>query len=287
MKSAGVETGIFELSWEEYDRIKALNCSTLLWGHVSMLHLKWALEGRLRREDTLALAFGRALHMKLLEPDRFDSLYCVMPEFGDQRNTGNKERKVAWMSENAGKEFLERLDAAAIANAVIAVKKHPAEWLRKFPGKFEVAAVADLIGERCKGRLDKWIEKPSTIVDIKKVGAPDSPSQRSGSARSFANRIPGSSGYGYGMQAAMYVDLIKKLTGENSRYYWIVVEDAPPFAVGVYQASAELLDAGRNEYGNLLSRLKMAREDDKWPGYTEEAEELYGPEWWHRQYNGL
>jgi hypothetical protein len=54
----------------------------------------WAT-GQLEK-STPALAFGRAGHCAIFEPDQFDKLYVVEPEFGDCRFKENKLKRDAW-----------------------------------------------------------------------------------------------------------------------------------------------------------------------------------------------
>lgn len=298
------QPGIYpNMSWDEYRAIPYTNCSTLQWGKVSMMHLKAAIDGRLKREDSPALAFGRALHLRLLEPDLYQSRVVVCepcqqaiktgPRKGDP--CGNRGLSVVdgeWRcgthggsdcANEPGIEVLTQSESDAIERAAAAVRNHPAEKLRRAKGHFEVTVIADLCGRRIKGRLDKLIESPLTIVDVKKVAAPNSPSEAPGTPAGFERRI---AAYGYGMQAALYCDLVAAVTGSTPRWFWLPVEDGEPYSVGAYRATERLLNAGRNEYMNLLLQLVKCEESGNWPGYSQSVIDIDGPDWWVKQNGG-
>src|SRR4051812_28448031 len=68
--TATTECGIFPgMSWADYAAIPLPSASTLEWGRVSSAHLQAAIDGTLERKDSDAMSFGRALHLRLLEPD--------------------------------------------------------------------------------------------------------------------------------------------------------------------------------------------------------------------------
>lgn len=300
-----LETGIYPgVPFDRYLNIEGMSNSTLMWGRKSMAHLKAAMDGYLVREDTEALAFGRGLHTRILEPNDFERRYLIAqpcaailkngPNKGEAcGREGRTVRDDKWYcgthsSETdclpEGVEVLSESDRVAIEAAAEAVKHHPAERLRRAHGDYEVALVGDLMGVRCKGRLDKLIPNPLTIIDVKKVAAPGNPSAPSGAAEEFEKRI---AGYGYGMQAAMYCDLVQQNTGNMPRWFWIVVEDSEPHCVGVYKADDSLIAAGRNEYKLLLTEMKRCQDTKVWPGFSSDVTTIYGPDWWQKKFGGL
>jgi len=302
---ANLEPGIYPgMSFADYRKIKAVNASVLLWARQTMRHLFAALEGKLEQEDTDALGFGRALHTKLLEPDEFDRRYLIAqqcaailmtgPNRGKQcQHEGRGMRDGNWFCGShadgagipEGAEVLSKSELAQINAAADALKKHPAESLRKCRGEFEVVVVGDLMGVRCKARIDKLIRSPLTIVDPKKVAAASSPHTKfSGSELNFTGLL---GSLGYGLKAAFQCDLIQAVLGQQPRFFWIAVEDNYPYCAGAYQASNVALAAGRNEYRTYLSQLKAAQDSGEWPGYTTDVVMIDGPNWWLQQWKGL
>lgn len=291
--------------FSDYVKVKAMNCHTLMWGKLSAKHMKAALDGKIVTEDSPALLFGRALHHRLLEPDVYKFKYVVAEQCAAILSSGKNKGKrcgnagtrlieKSWFCGQHGsgeeeyafdnREVLSKEDAAAIELAAEAVRGHGAEKLRRFKGDFEITLVADLHGVRCKCRIDKFIHNPCTVVDAKKVAAPKRPNDRGGAADWFIGQI---GSLGYGMQAAFYSDIVQVLTGNLPAWFWLIIEDGPPFCPAVYKASDRLIQCGRTEYMAHLMRYRECAEKNVWPGYTAGAEVIDGPGWWERLYGGL
>jgi hypothetical protein len=280
-----------------------MNCSTLDWGIASMAHLKAAIDGRLVREDTDALVYGRAFHLRMLEPERYSQIVRVKGPCESVVKSGPRKGECCgaagrgmadghWLcgvhgGDDAGLldgfEYITTADAATIERACEAVKSRKIDALRRAPGQFEVAVIGDLFGVPCKAKLDKWIPNPATIVDLKKVAAPKSPREVKIGAEKFARCIDT---YGYGMRAAFYCDLVQSVVGTLPRWYWLVVEDGEPFTPAVYRASDDTLAAGRNEYSRLLTDYQMCMESGVWSGPADDPVELDGPFGWSKKNGG-
>jgi hypothetical protein len=309
-EEATPEPGIYPMTEEVYRKIPAMNCSVLDWGIASMHHLKAAIDGRLIREDTDALTFGRAFHVRVLEPSLYAERVCVRGSCASVLKSGNRKGMECgaagrgqidgeWLCGThggddsllpAGVEYISSDDAQRIERAVEAIKCRKIDALRRAPGQFEVCIIGDLHGVRCKAKLDKYIKSPHAIVDLKKVAAPKSPREVKISRDKFERTIET---YGYGMRAAFYCDLVKSVTGDMPRWYWLTVEDGEPFTAAVYRASEHAIESGRNEYMNLLDQLKTARAsatkenpEGVWPGPADDPFELDGPSWWAKKNGG-
>jgi exodeoxyribonuclease VIII len=303
MEKTTFKPGIYPgMSFEDYAAIDAINCSRLAWLKGSAAHLKAVMDGRLEREDTKALGFGRALHVRLLEPDTYAERVKIKGTCVAILKSGNRTDMACGKSAkgmvdghwccgthggdestlDAGYEYLTQDEADRIERAVAALKDRKIDNLRRARGMFEVVMVAEIAGVPCKVRLDKYIESPCAIVDVKKVAAPKSPGTVIGS-EDFERRI---ASYGYGFIAAMYCDVVKELTGKMPRWYWMTIEDDEPFTPSLYRASDECLQAGRTEYLSMLHTFKTCRDGDCWPGPADEPVLLDGPKWWLTK-NGL
>jgi hypothetical protein len=295
--------GFYQIPESEYRAIPAMNCSILDWCIASPAHLKAAIDGLLVREDTAALEFGRAFHVRVLEPSLYAERVCVKgscasivksgPRKGEPcGSTGKGMIDGMWFCGThggddsllpAGVEYITFDDAARIERAVDAIKSRKIDNLRRSHGQFEVCVIGDLYGVRCKAKLDKYIKSPHAIIDLKKVAAPKSPREVKIGRDKFARTIES---YGYGMRAAFYCDLVKAVTGDMPRWYWLVVEDGEPFTPAVYRAGDEVLNAGRAEYINLLDQYKTAMASGMWPGPADDPFELEAPVMWARKNGG-
>src|SRR5574341_903199 len=72
---------------EEYDRIDAVNWTTLKAMRASPKHYRYAAEHA--TEDTAAMRDGRAVHTAVLEPDRFPLDYAI---WAGERRAGKSGR---------------------------------------------------------------------------------------------------------------------------------------------------------------------------------------------------
>lgn len=297
----GIYPGV---SMADYSALSRMNCSTLRWARASMRHLHAAMMRRIEREDTEALQFGRAMHIRILEPDRYAAAVlirrsCAAPLKSGERKgepcgcTGVGMSGGDWYCGKHGGdegtldaklEYITEAEAWSIEQVSEAIKEHKIDNLRRAKGLFEVAVIGQLCGVDFKARLDKLITSPSAIVDVKKVAAPASPDRSLCGPEDFEKRI---ASYGYGMAAAAYVDLVEGVTGVRPRWYWLVVEDGPPFTVSCFKASDALLEAGRNEYSGMLYRYKECVASGKWPGPAVEPVTIDGPAWWLKQNGGM
>ena len=301
MSDTEVKTGIFEgMSFADYAAIPALNNGVLQWGRVSALHLHAAISGELERADTDAMRFGRALHVRLLEPGRYKADVAIsMPcaailKSGDRKgepcgkSSTYRNEAGEWLCGTHGKGLPEIYDAitsgeaARIECIAASLKNHPGERLRIHPGKYEVVLVGEILGLTVKCRLDKWMDNPRAVLDVKKVAAPAMPGAPNAGEYSFSGRI---ASMGYGCQAALYLDVLKQLTGHDHDWYWLAVEDGPPYGVAVYKASDATIAAGRAEYLEMLHMVVECRKTGLWPGYTKSVETIDGPEWWIKRHN--
>ena len=79
------KTGIFRgMARDEYDKIDAMNISTLIHGKPSMAHLKYAMEHP--TESTDALRIGIATHIAVFEPNRVESTFFIAPKRARRSN---------------------------------------------------------------------------------------------------------------------------------------------------------------------------------------------------------
>jgi len=288
--------GIYPMTEQVYRKIPAMNCSILDWGSSDMYHLKAAIDGRLQRKDTDALEFGRAFHIRVLEPalyaDRVriigpcESVLKSGPRKGDTCGACGKGMADGhWLcGTHAGdaatldddREYITPADADNIERACAAIAGRKVNNQRKAPGQFEVVVIGDLHGVRCKAKLDKLINSPFSIVDLKKVAAPTSPREVKIGLDKFEYSIDK---YGYGMRAAFYCDLVQSVTGTMPRWYWLVIEDSEPFSSASYRASDACLAAGRNEYMRILMDYKACLLSGDWSGDSD-TQEIDGPSRW-------
>jgi len=225
-------------------------------------------------QPTPAMEFGTAVHTAVLEPERFMASYAVTPKF-DRRTKTGKEEAALWDAENAGKIALTADQWDSIGRMKANLEAHAGAELLFSEGHAELSAFTTdpETGIEVKCRPD-WIrvdEEVVSIVDLKTACE----AGREAFARSIAN-------FGYDVQAALYTDIIRAVTGKKEvAFFFAVVEKDAPHAVAVYRASDELVEVGREKYRGALQLLKWCRENQQWPGYQPrgEIESIDLPPW--------
>ena len=249
------------MPFADYQAIKAVNFSTLKEMARSPLHYQHRLTTP--REDTSRMAFGRAIHTAVLEPDRFPLDYVVFE--GPRRAGGVWDE---FKAVHAGKTILKLEEYETCLDVRDAVRGHRvARRLLRY-GKPEVALqwVDPITRMKCKARLD-WL-RGDVLTDLKSTGDVEN--------RTFGRL---SARMAYHCQLAFYrMGLIA--TGHKPAPVRIVaVEVDAPHDVAVLAVDEDVLYAGEMEVRRLLRMVKTCRRKRRWPGRYEEEESLDFPEW--------
>ena len=254
--------GVYDaIPFATYCLIERVHFSTLKLMKDSAAHYKHGVEHP--RKDTAALAFGRAVHTSVLEPERFPLEYVVFS--GDKRK---KEWK-AFQAVNSDKQIVteaEYEDCLAIGKAV---RAHPlaAPYLAEGAVEKTILYTHAATGIKCKCRIDK--DSPLATVDLKTTANP----------RPWAFERDAYK-YRYRTQGAMYNDAERGVSGGEKPHVIIAIEKDAPHQPLVYEIPEESLERGREEYGHWLERLAGCREHDVWPfEFVDEVRELWEPSW--------
>ncbi len=250
-----IKPGIFRIDHDEYHQGPGVSSSELKAILRSPAHAK------VECKDSPALAFGRAFHMAILEPELFEGSYTIMPKFS---GTGSVARRKEWIDENEGREILKEEDSATIV-AMSASVKASKFWDKIKDYDVEIAHFAEVDGtlQKCKAdMIGDW------IIDFK--------STQDASPKKF---FSSANNFGYHTSAAYYVDIVKQATGRALPFMWIAVEKTPPYGVAFYNVPARMLEVGREEYQRALRIYKECEASGEWPSYPDEIQELPLPGW--------
>lgn len=261
---------ILQLNREQYDALEGVNFSTLKHLKRSPAHYHAELlKTKLQKdeEDTDARRLGRVTHVAMIEPERFAATVAVWD--GGRRAGKDWE---AFKVQHKDKELitLAQYDQAIAMSRAVRANETLAKYLRK--GKSEVTVRWECEGVVLKSRLDfvSGAFVPHVIVDIK-------------TAQDASPEVFGRAAwdFDYVMQAAMYSDAYHAATGDRLRYLLGAVEKSEPYVAAPYWVPEEQIDLGRNQYLELLAKLKRCREQNDWHGYVEDGEEmaLHLPRW--------
>lgn len=215
--------------------------------------------------------FGHALHVAVLEPDRFDAQYVLAIKVDRRTNVG----KAAWAefcTANAHRIPLIPDEYEQCMAMREAVWTSSAAELLKGPGLNEVCAVwkDDETGLTCKARYDRLTARLgwSVIVDVKTAV--------DGGMDVFARAC---ARYAYHEQCAFYLDGAAALAPRERRFLHLVVEKDRPHCVVVYELDDQAIEAGRRRNRRALRALAKAKQTGIWPGYPDGWNPLSIPKW--------
>lgn len=161
--------------------------------------------------QTPSMAFGSMVHCSILEPEKFEASYFVMPEC-DGRTKEGKAIKMQAFEDANGREIVNAKDYAAALRIADTIRKNdPASVVLDKCTAFEVGVEWEYKGLKWQGRMDGDGRKNGLILDLK-ILADVSP-------RAVANYVKYE---GAGRQAVQYL----KSANEDCEYYILAVDRA-------------------------------------------------------------
>ena len=251
----------------DYHRVPAMSSSGAKKMIRSPQHYRVAIDTP--SEPTDAMLFGTAVHVGVLEPDRWSDAVTVTPEF-NKRTTAGRAEWEAFKAERPGRIILTPQTYLSVRNCVNSVRFHPIaaklindaegveESLFWMDGKWSVP---------CKARWD--LRSRGGLVDLKTTtdASPDA------FARSAAT-------YFYHLQEAFYRAGAEAVLNESPRFFaFIAVETEPPHAVACYYLPPEAVRVGQGWMDVALERYAKALASGEWPSYPTSIEQLPFPRW--------
>lgn len=255
------EPGIFEIDFETYKRIKAVNIHGLVHMRKSPLHYITALKSP-DDKPTPDMIMGTAFELALQFPDEFKSLVVE-----DLPMNHNKNDYKAWRGAQdlAGRIVLPTRKITAVWSMVRKVrqKKAAMDLLESGVPQRVLIWRHPEHGFWCKGRTD-WITGGGIVVDLKKT--------RDASFSGFGHQA---GQLKYTWQACWYLVGLSIITGrQHDCFCWIAWEDEPPYEGCVYRASERDLDSAWAEIEMACDLLDACTKADEWPGYPDELCDL-------------
>lgn len=233
------------MDFDDYCKLPAMNWSRLKDMRVPRL---FKYRETHPRPDTASLSMGRAVHLAVLEPGRFDAACAVKPDDHDGRT---KEGK-AWSKAQEGRHVVDRV----VLQCRDSVLTHP-EAMRLLEG----CAVEQTIqwtdadtGAPCKARLDAV--RRDWCIDLKTT-----------SSLKWFHRDADK--YLYHGQAAWYLDAAIQagLADEDASFYLIAVSTSEDdgFETSILRIAQDHIDAGRRVYRTYLDLWSECKENNIWP----------------------
>jgi hypothetical protein len=269
-----------EINWEDYCNVKKMNPSTLVAGCKSMLRLKRAIEGGFP-EETKAMRLGTGIHALLLEPEEFESRFCVIPSFNldpenlrapkrkdepvsdrrtDSKVTSYYKAKVAeFQSFNHGKSFLDRTqyDQALTCIEALNSRSHFRDLVAS--SNKEVTVYGEIEGVPFKGRLD--LLHPLCICDLKTTF------DVAQFGRTFTSLE-------YAFKLSIYRELVRQNTAGVRDVKVIAQETSGDFDNAMFVVPSDILDNAFNRVLFVLNQYKQSLSSDVWPGWDRGVPEI-------------
>lgn len=250
---------ILNMPRSDYEKVQAMNFSTLKNGLESMRQLKWSIGHPKERTDDMLV--GCAWHLAVFEPGDFDKRIKVFE--------GKTRRGAEW-------DAVE-LAASKINGYALTLKQHDLV-LSMAQCLTENAQARSLL--QCQGKGEQtiqWIDLETGItlkgiidrlctVEYSGLSQPfviDGKTTASLDERSIKQIVIENA---YHMQAAMYLDGLNTIAECPRRFAWIFQEKEPSFDAVVYEPSDDLLALGRQQYRRLLKEYSECLHANKWPG---------------------
>lgn len=252
--------------YDQLDYIRSSDIRTVV--NESLAHYRYKKDNP--TPPTKDMQLGTALHSYLLEPSAFYEKTAVYDErerpeptmtFGSKKN---KEWKEQFERDNSSKTILSLSDYDTVKRMASSILLDSGIDLE---GEKEVCLVDP---ELCtKSRPDIFTSSPNDwIIDIKTTN--------DASPEAFSRTIIE---YGYHIQAAHYISMLKQLDGIHREFYIIAVEKKEPFVCQTYILSPATIAQGMDELQWGYNVLKEAKETGAYYGYSKHLEEMNLPKW--------
>lgn len=280
------ETGFYQnIPFDEYQRLKAVNSTSLKEMSYSPLHCYYAFTNG--REDTDALSLGRTAHAAIFEPERFKN-FLVVPEFTGLTKDGKEstrsaeaiEKKKKWLEQHKDSEFVEQEEYDTAKELAESCYNHPAtKALLETKSYNELTGVwrDEATGLLCKIRIDRLINYKHqdkvypTILD----------------AKTFSKRVISHNvnreiyDRKYYFQKAFYIKGVNAILNPENKTQSILifVETQSPHGVLPYQLGQSWIVAGAWEVNDALKRFKECQDKGEWAGYESTIVQSTPPSW--------
>lgn len=208
---------------------------------------------------------GRAVHMLVLEPEKFNNTFYCMTESVNLATKVGKEIYAQTEIAANGRTILRAGEWENI-KAMADIASGHSIWAGLEKGKVEQSIFWEdgLYNTPLKARPDVF--NNTLIVDIKTTD----------SIKTFSRSIHL---YGYHIQAAMQIDALKQLDGKERFFSFFVIERHPPFLTACYALNKESIAQGRQEYLDAAILYSECIKQRNWPGYGDKFQLISLPKY--------
>lgn len=266
----------------DYYRLKSISQSMLkTFIESPRLYQGRFLTGEFPQPESDAMRIGTALHMAVLEPQRFAVEVLPAPVCNRRTKAGN-ELYAAFCEKAVGKTVLSHADYSSVLAMADGVKQCPhAVELLELPRETEVALTwqDEKTGLQLRAKLDGLIPDAfsfACVLDVKSTKDPR-PAKFPKSVLDF----------GYWLQAAMYTRAAQLYTGKPAAFAFIAVRSDVPYDCFVVRLDNEWQTAADRLLDEWLAKLKYSIDNDYYRDPAQDVISTLAMPGWARPLFGL
>lgn len=252
----------------------------------SLKEFDWARRGLIEPPKGTHLEFGNAFELALLNPMEFaedvailkdkefvEEALMVKPDLKVPRNSTEYKQSVKLFYEQNSDKYII-LDRGSESYETIKCMlescyqdKVIQGLIRNTEYQLSVFWTDPETGLQLKTRPDICKRKKNVIVNVKTT--------EDGSPKGFAKDLVK---YDYPLQACHEITGCLKggVMETVDNYFWLVVEKNPPYNATIYDFDQEDIAMGMDELHYLYNRIKKAKEQSLYPGYSDRSDNEYG-----------
>lgn len=270
------------LSNEDYHRLDALSSTGIKQILRSPMHYRYWRDHPQEERDALIL--GSALHMSVLEPDRFAADVVAVPDDAPRKPTSRQRGAMKpspatlsaigwwddWEASTVGKVVISAEQRVHVEGMGNAVRRHPVyqEFLVHCLTEVSYLWNDARLGTPCRCRFD-LLHPEHFAFDLK--------STRDASPDGFSRAV---ASYSYHLQEAHYRNGYEHIAHQSLQAFaFIAVENLPPYGVAVYVNPSNAIRYALNRVEEALILYDHCMKTGYWRGYSEKIQPLVLPRW--------
>lgn len=240
----------------------------------------WTAHPRLNpefeREEKPAFDLGTVFHALFLEGD--DSKVAIVDASSWQTKSAKEARdeaRAAGRTPLLAKDWERvRLMLNTVCEQIESRNDDPPLFSDGKPEETLVWAEGDVI---CRARLD-WLRDDHAAID-------DVKSTFTANPVSWGRRTLW--GIGADVQVAFYLRGLKKLTGIDAQFRYMLAETQPPYAISVVSLEPSALELGNAKVDRAITKWRECLKSGVWPAYPASTYWAEAPAWVAEQFMEL
>jgi hypothetical protein len=238
------------------------------------------LSRRIKRKPTAAMVEGTMTHTVILEPERFEEQYVFFDHNYKSLSSGDGSKALRAFKENHRDKTVihdRNLWYSLLRRRKNAYHNRTVRELLTNPNAIVESGMTWLnpsTGLRMKGKPDHYL--PQVMLDVKTMQDISSYEL----AKTIAQRL-------YFMQAAIYIDGVREVSGfEIDRYFILAIEKFSDL-IRLVELSPTDIETGRKLYHQALMLAEQCKEQQRYYGYEDEIVPIELPAYYMDNYETI